>query len=178
MPAPANVTVAKQLKEKTEKATFIRNFIFGVEDSLVSTVGLVSGVAVAGVDKTTILLTGLVLIVVEALSMGVGSLLSESSTQELVFRKRSSLRLPVVGGLIMFVSYFVAGFIPLAPYALLDVAHAFPLSIAMSVLTLFLLGYVSARVLKGKPLRSGLRMLVLGGLAIGAGALIGHWLRV
>lgn len=164
--------------QKSAQATFIRNFIFGVEDSLVSTVGLVSGVAVAGVDKSTIILTGLVLIVVEALSMGVGSLLSESSTQELVFRKRSSLRLPVVGGLIMFVSYFVAGFIPLAPYAFLDVAQAFPLSIVLSILTLFLLGYVSARMFQGRPVRSGLRMLILGGLAIGAGALIGYWLRV
>ena len=160
-----------------EKATFIRNFIFGVEDSLVSTVGLVSGVAVAGVDRGTILLTGLVLIVVEALSMGVGSLLAESSTQELVFRKGASLRLPVTGGLIMFVSYFVAGFIPLAPYAFFEVAQAFPLSILASLVALFLLGYGSASVFKGKRTRSALRMLILGGLAIAAGALIGSWLH-
>lgn len=160
-----------------DKATFLRNFIFGVEDSLVSTVGLVSGVAVAGVDKATIILTGLVLIVVEALSMGVGSLLAESSTQELVFRKRSSLRLPVIGGAVMFLSYFVAGFIPLAPYAFFDVGRAFPLSIALSLGALFLLGYVSAVVFKGRPTRSALRMLILGGLAIAAGALIGNALH-
>lgn len=29
------------------QATYFRNFIFGVEDSLVSTVGLLSGVAIA-----------------------------------------------------------------------------------------------------------------------------------
>lgn len=156
-----------------DKATFIRNFIFGVEDSLVSTVGLVSGVAVAGVDRGTILLTGLVLIVVEALSMGVGSVLSESSTQELALRKGGSLRVPVVGGSIMFVSYFIAGFIPLAPYAVFGVDAAFPLSIAASLVALFLLGYVSARMFKGRPVRSALRMLVLGGLAIGAGVVIG-----
>ena len=158
---------------KTEKAAFVRNFIFGVEDSLVSTVGLVSGVAVAGVDRSTVMLTGLVLIVVEALSMGVGSLLAESSTQEFVFRKGKSLKLPIFGGLVMFVSYFVAGFIPLAPYAFLAVDQAFPLSIAVSLVALFLLGYVSARVFGGRSVRSALRMFLLGGLAIGAGALIG-----
>jgi VIT1/CCC1 family predicted Fe2+/Mn2+ transporter len=161
---------------KTEKAAFVRNFIFGVEDSLVSTVGLVSGVAVAGMDRSTVLLTGLVLIVVEALSMGVGSLLAESSAEELVFRKRKSLRLPILGGGIMFISYFVAGFIPLAPYAFFEIVDAFPMSIAASVIALFTLGYASAKLLKGQPMRSGLRMLVLGGLAIGAGALIGHFL--
>lgn len=161
---------------KGDKATFVRNFIFGVEDSLVSTVGLVSGVAVAGVERGTVLLTGLVLIVVEALSMGVGSLLAESSTQELVFKKASALRSAVFGGAVMFVSYFIAGFIPLAPYVFLDVAQAFPLSIALSLVALFGLGFGSASVLKGKRTRSGLRMFVLGGLAIAAGALIGGWL--
>jgi VIT1/CCC1 family predicted Fe2+/Mn2+ transporter len=53
------------------KTIYLRNFIFGVEDSLVSTVGLLSGVAVAGVASRTILLTGVVLIFVEAFSMAV-----------------------------------------------------------------------------------------------------------
>src|SRR3989338_4103836 len=45
---------------------YIRNLIFGVEDSLVSTVDLLSGVAAAGVPRSVIFLTGVVLIFVEA----------------------------------------------------------------------------------------------------------------
>ena len=41
-----------------KKAFFIRNFIFGVEDSLVSTVGLLSGVVVGGVSKDAVVLVG------------------------------------------------------------------------------------------------------------------------
>ena len=52
-----------------------------MEDSLVSTVGLLSGVAVANVPMTTILLTGLILIFVEAISMAAGSFLSEYSAE-------------------------------------------------------------------------------------------------
>ena len=40
--------------------TYLRSFIFGVEDSLVSTVGLLSGVAIANASRDTILLTGTV----------------------------------------------------------------------------------------------------------------------
>lgn len=38
--------------------SYFRNFIFGVEDSLVSTVGLLSGVAIAGVAQRSLLAVG------------------------------------------------------------------------------------------------------------------------
>src|SRR3989344_3129963 len=62
---------------------YVRNFIFGAEDSLVSTVGLLSGVAIGGVAKVDILLPGMVLIFVEAFSMAVGSFLAEFSVRKL-----------------------------------------------------------------------------------------------
>lgn len=156
---------------------YIRNFIFGVEDSLVSTVGLLSGIAAADVPGRTIFLTGAVLVVVEALSMGVGSLLSESSAEEYTARRGVSMRRSVRGGIIMFVSYFVAGFVPLAPYALLDATAAFPVSIGASLVALFLLGSVSAMKYHARVMRSGLRMLILGGIAIAAGVAVGGLLK-
>ncbi len=161
---------------KHEKATFVRNFIFGVEDSLVSTVGLVSGVAAANVDRRTIFVSGIILIVVEALSMGVGSVLSETSTQEFVLKRVRTQGTTIIGGVIMFFSYFAAGFIPLLPYILLDVERAFPTSILASLAFLFILGYISARKFNAPAIRSGTRMLVLGGIAILAGVGIGTWI--
>ena len=163
---------------KKEKAAYIRNFIFGVEDSLVSTVGLVSGIAAAGVDRSTLFVTGMILIVVEALSMGVGSLLAESSAEEFTDKRKTSLRLPITGALIMFVSYFVAGFIPLLPYAVLETSRALPLSIIVSLIALFLLGYVSAAMFNAPRTRSAWRMIILGGLAIAAGSLIGRFFHL
>jgi len=52
-----------------------RNFVFGVEDSLVSTVWLLSGAAAVVVAQETVLPTDFVLIFVEEFSMGVGSFL-------------------------------------------------------------------------------------------------------
>ncbi|MDO8600668.1 MAG: VIT1/CCC1 transporter family protein [bacterium] len=154
---------------------YIRNFIFGVEDSLVSTVGLLSGVAIAGVERHTILLTGLVLIFVEAFSMGVGSFLSEHSVEEYAAQREVSSRRSVGGAVIMFGSYLVSGFIPLAPYVLWQASSAFWISIVFSLAALFLLGACGARLFKIGILRKGFEMLFVGGIAIGVGVFVGQF---
>lgn len=61
----------------------IREIVFGLEDSLVSTLGTVSGVAVGSGQVQVVLLAGMVLVVVEAVSMAAGSYLSSKSSTEL-----------------------------------------------------------------------------------------------
>lgn len=157
---------------------YVRNFVFGVEDSLVSTVGLLSGIAAAGVGRGTILLTGVILIFVEALSMAVGSYLSEFSAEEYMRHTEMSFKHPLLGGVIMFFSYFLAGFVPLLPYALASRSFAFILSILGSLVALFALGVVSARAVRRPFLRSALRMLFLGGIAIAVGIIVGQFMQV
>lgn len=155
----------------------VRNAVFGVEDGLVSTVGFLAGIAAADVPRKTLFLSGLVLIVVEALSMGVGSILAEETVEELRL-KNADGRTALVGGGVMFVSYFLAGLVPLGPYLMFPGREAFALSILVSFLFLFMLGLISGRVGKGSPVRSALRMLLLGGLAIAAGVAVGRGLRM
>ena len=159
--------------DQESKREYLRNFVFGVEDSLVSTVGLLSGVAIAGVESATIILTGVILIFVEALSMGAGSFLAESSTEEFSRHHHKHNQLAVVGGGIMFLSYFLAGFIPLAPYFLFAPFQALVFSILLSMISLFGLGLLSARISHIKSSRVALRMLVVGGLAIVVGTVVG-----
>lgn len=153
--------------------TYFRNFIFGVEDSLVSTVGLLSGIAIAGVETKTVLLTGVVLIFVEAISMAAGSFLSEAEAEDLENSKHS---LSIASGAVMFASYFVAGFVPLAPYVFADADSAFWYSITVSVCALFLLGAWSGRLSRKGILRSAIRMALVGGAAIGVGVTVGSFL--
>ncbi|MBP9869757.1 VIT1/CCC1 transporter family protein [Patescibacteria group bacterium] len=164
------------MRSRKTTAGYLRNFIFGVEDSLVSTVGLLSGIAAASVPRETIILTGAILIMVEAFSMGIGSLLSESSSEEMV-NKKSDEKRSAIGGAIMFISYAISGFIPLSPYMFLETSRALPISIAASLVALFALGFISARRFGVSGLKSGIRMFLLGGLAIAAGALVGEWLK-
>lgn len=156
---------------REEFASYVRNFIFGVEDSLVSTAGLLSGIAAAGLPKKEIFLTGIILIFVEAFSMGAGSYLSEESAEEFTGAKKS---ISLQGALIMFFSYFAAGFIPLAPYLIFSVNPAFFFSITMSLVALFVLGIISSRIFRAlHTVRHGLRMLIIGGTAILVGIVVG-----
>ncbi|MEK7556605.1 MAG: VIT1/CCC1 transporter family protein, partial [Patescibacteria group bacterium] len=151
--------------ERKAFAAYLRTAVFGVEDSLVSTVGLLSGIAVAGVPRSAILVTGFVLIFVEAFSMAVGSWLSENAAQEYENRRDVPLRRSFDEGVVMFVSYFIFGFVPLAPYLMLEVSDAFPVSVAVSLVALFALGAASGRISHAGIARNGLRMLLVGGLA-------------
>ncbi|MEK7546661.1 MAG: VIT1/CCC1 transporter family protein [Patescibacteria group bacterium] len=155
----------------------LRNFVFGVEDSLVSTVGLLSGIAMADVSKQTILLTGIVLIFVEAFSMAVGSFLSENSADEYAAQTKTSYGQNAFDGVIMFLSYFISGFVPIFPYIIFPVTSAFWISIVLSLFALFLLGATVGRFAHLGILRGGLRMCVIGGLAILVGSAIGALLN-
>lgn len=145
-----------------------RNLMFGAEDSLVSTVGVLFGVSTALHSRPTILLTGLVVIAVEALSMGAGAYLSEISTQELT-KKKASLK-PIGDGIIMFFSYLITGFIPLLPYLFFDIETGRIVSVSLTVVALFVLGFIP-----GKKVKAGLRMVVIAGIAIFVGYLIGRF---
>lgn len=152
-----------------------RNFIFGVEDSLVSTVGLLSGIAIAAVPVKTIFLTGVVLIFVEAFSMAAGSFLSESSAEEY----RSSTVSPIskknalASALIMFCSYFVSGFIPLSAYLIWPVGTALVYSVLFSVCALFILGAIGATVSGTNIFKNAFRMGLIGGGAVAIGLIAG-----
>ena len=156
----------------------VRNFIFGVEDSLVSTVGLLSGVAITGTSRNYVILTGTILIFVEAFSMAVGSILSEHSAEEYVKRKEIAIKNSVKGGLIMFSSYFVSGFIPLSPYIFLKNNSAFSVSIAFSIVALGLLGVFSGKISGTNIFSNVLKMVLLGGVAIVVGVVVGNLVNV
>lgn len=159
------------------KAAYLRNFVFGVEDSLVSTVGLISGVAAAGVDRSIVAVTGLVLIFVEAFSMALGSFLADTSALEYTTHATKSRRRTFISAGIMFSSYFISGFIPLSPYLIIHDAP-FWWAIALSLAALLTLGFVSAKISHVPTWRSGLRMLLVGGIAITVGVGVGKYLRM
>lgn len=147
-------------------AAHVRNFVFGVEDSLVSTVGLLSGLAAGNVPRQQIILAGIILLLVEAFSMAVGSLLSEQSAEEYLNHREVPIAPAVTDSIIMFASYFLAGLLTLAPYFAMESNRALPLSIALSLSALLLVGIVSAGSFGVNILKNGLRTLVIGGIAL------------
>ncbi len=152
---------------------YLRTIIFGITDSLVSTVGLLAGIDVSGAPHATIALTGLVYAFVEAFSMAVGNFLSEESGEEYERKAAVSGRQAFSAGAVMFIAFVLASFIPLVPYLLFTGWMAPTISVVGSVLALFVVGLMSARISRLPMIWRGVRMALLGGSAIIIGVLVG-----
>jgi len=83
------VAVPGRLEERkaaVERKVRARELVFGVQDGLLSTVGLLSGVSVATQSRFTVALTGVAAAVTGALSMATGSFLAARTEKE-IFEK-------------------------------------------------------------------------------------------
>ena len=157
---------------------YLRNVIFGISDSLVSTVGLLSGIDASGTTRQVVLLTGIIYAFVEAFSMAVGSFLSEESAEQYESKTAATGNQPFIGGVIMFISFVLASFIPIVPYMFLSITAALRLSIVLSILALFIVGIVSARLAHINLFQQAIKTTLLGGAAIVIGVIVGKFVKV
>lgn len=210
----------------------IRELVFGLEDSLVSTLGVVVGVGAGTADAKVVMLSGVVLVIVEALSMAAGSFISSKSHREMLeqavkeeeweienepeeekeelramYKMRgfsddeveilvrrvtadkklwleemmskelkinaADLEEPGKNAFVMFFSYLAGGVIPIVPFALLAVPSAMAVSAALTIFTLFVIGFIKGRVLSHDGWKSGLELMLVSSAAAGIGYLIG-----
>lgn len=160
--------------------TSMRELIFGLEDSLVSTLGTITGIAIGTKSTYIVILSGLVLLAAESTSMAAGSYLSNRSANEAEdkLNKSSTKRTrqyPIRGSAVMLVSYLLGGLVPLSPYFFLLPKQAIPLSILMTIITLFFVGYWSAFYTGRSHIKSGLEMMIVSLSAAMIGYGIGYW---
>ncbi len=156
---------------------YLRSTVFGFQDALVSTTGVIVGVAIGTQDKSIVLLAGVATIMVEALSMAAGQYMSEKTVQQMNKTKKHTDNL-VIGALIMYCSYFLGGLVPLIPILLFPLPDAALISIIFSLIGLLLLGIIKAKIVKESVLRSAVEILILGGAATAVGLLVGYFLKV
>ncbi len=64
----------------------LRDAVFGVQDGLVSTLGALTGIAEGTESRVTVIISGIVIITVESLSMAAGSYLSSKSQRQYLQR--------------------------------------------------------------------------------------------
>lgn len=155
---------------------YLQSAMFGFNDALVSTTGVIVGIATGTGNKEVVILAGVVTILVEALSMGSGQYLSSRSAHQ--FERTESLRQPALSGVIMFLAYFLAGLVPLLSVVLFPIAYSAYVAIAASLSCLLILGYLKGKIVGASPLRSALEVFVIGGLATVIGLVVGKMLGV
>ncbi|MBI2338284.1 VIT1/CCC1 transporter family protein [Candidatus Daviesbacteria bacterium] len=156
---------------------YFRSIMFGIQDGLVSTTGVVVGISAGVPDRAIIILASFVAVSVEASSMAAGQYSSEKAVHEMDRRHRHRDDL-IMGAGIMFFSYLFAGLIPILPFLIFPADIARILSILFALIGLFVVGYFKGKIVKSRPLRSAAEMLLIGGLATVIGLIVGNILKV
>lgn len=126
----------------------MREIVFGLEDAFVSTLGAVTGIAAGAQNTQVVILSGLVIVSVEALSMSAGSYLSNKTAieaEDAVLRESGEKREQfsdhiLRSAVVMGVFYTLGGIVPLAPYFFFPISQAYAPSIVLTALCLFALG--------------------------------------
>jgi VIT1/CCC1 family predicted Fe2+/Mn2+ transporter len=74
-------------------------------------------------------------------------------------------------------SYVVGGLVPLSPYMFVgDLTNALLVSVAVTLVALFLFGYFKGRLTGINPLKGGLQTVIIGGLASAAAFGLARWI--
>jgi VIT1/CCC1 family predicted Fe2+/Mn2+ transporter len=112
---------------------FIRALVSNIEEGLVLTVGLLSGIAIAGLSHETIVLVGMVFVFVGGIAAASRYKLAHMRIPEYAATSTTAC---IMLGLL----YIVAGIVPLLPYMVLPVSSAFTSSIVCSFAAAFIIG--------------------------------------
>lgn len=156
---------------------YFRSIMFGLQDGLVSTTGVVVGISTGVSDQAIIILAAFVAVSVEASSMAASQYSSEKAVHQMDKSGKHADSL-TLGATLMFFSYLFAGLIPISPFLIFPPETARIISIAASLMTLFVIGYFKGKIVEHRALRSALEMFVIGGLATIIGLVVGNLLKV
>lgn len=162
----------------------IREMTFGVEDGLISILGLVAGVTGANVNNYFIILAGVAGMIPAAISMSAGVYLSNKSQKEYLETRYKKKKLrgivgnPLYDALVIGVSFIIAGWIPIFPYLLFEKITALYTAIILTVIALFIYGVYKTKYTKKNWFRSGLEMVVVSLFAALVGYLVGYLFKI
>lgn len=156
---------------------YLRSGMFGLQDGLVSTTGVVVGISTGVEDKAIIILASLVAVTVEATSMAAGQYSSEKAVHQMDETGKHTDSL-ILGATIMFLAYFLGGMVPIIPTLLLPQPDARLVAVIAALVGLFTVGLIKGHFVKTKPLRSATELLIIGGIATSIGLLVGYFLKI
>lgn len=151
-----------------EKATLLRDAVFGANDGIITTFAVVAGSQGAKLSPEIVIILGLANLFADGVSMASGNYLGVQS--EIAYQKQKKQKsihadhTPLRHGATTFVSFVVAGFLPLIPF-LTALSEKFLFSAILVGATLFLVGSMRSMYTKKSWLVSGFEMFFIGGIA-------------
>lgn len=156
---------------------YLRSLMFGLQDGIVSTTGVVVGISTGISSKPIIVLAALVAVMVEATSMAAGQYSSEKAVHQLDKTGKHTDSL-FLGAVIMFFAYLMGGSFSIIPTLLFRQPEARIIAIMSSFAGLFFIGYLKGYLVEHKPLRSAIELFIIGSVATTIGLIVGFFLKV
>jgi len=154
------------IKERIQdKADYIRDIVLSANDGLVTTFAVVAGSLGASLPPSIVVILGLANLFADGLSMSTGAYLGVKS--EIEFEQNAGQKIkignkPLMNGLVSFVSFGIAGFIPLMSYVF-KFQNAFVVSAVLVAVSLFIVGIFRGIVSNKHILRTAFENLFIGG---------------
>lgn len=162
----------------------MRDVVFGVNDAILTNLGIVAGFSVALQSNKFIILASLVDIFISAFAMSFGTYMSRTSEQDFLRTKLKKAALdqaadamgqPIKAAVVMWFTYVAAGFIPIAPFLLgLPIKVALPLAMAAGIGAFFILGALKGALTKTSIVGSAIKFLLFGLVSAAIGLAVGR----
>ena len=166
--------------QKIKKALhedYLRSLMFGLQDGIVSTTGVVVGISTGVNNKEIVVLAALVAVTVEATSMAAGQYSSEKAVHQMDKSGKHSDDL-FIGALIMFIAYMIGGSFSIIPTIIFDQSTGRILAVVSAFIGLFFIGYIKGHIVEHRPLRSAFELFIIGSIATAIGVIVGNLLKV
>ena len=154
----------------------IREFVFGMQDGILSTVALATSIAVAGSEKSIIIVAATAAAIAGTISMSTGSYLSSKAYLETLSVDSDIVNESLKDALTMGISFVIVAIIPIIPHIMFSTNRAIPIAILVSLVGLFALGFGTGKIANLSPLRKGLEISIIGGFAAMLAFLVGNFL--
>lgn len=155
---------------------YLRSLMFGLQDGIVSTTGVVVGISFGIEDKSIIVLAALVAVMVEATSMAAGQYSSEKAVHQMDKSGKHTDNL-IIGAAIMFFAYLIGGAFSIIPTLIFDQPAGRYAAIISAFIGLWVIGYLKGKIVDHQPLRSAIELFAIGGIASAIGIIVGILMR-
>ena len=158
----------------------LKDIILGGQDGVVNVLGLVLGVAAATNTTKIVLISGLAATFAESISMAAVAYTSTKAAKQYYLSRKTKIpkedNSPAHSTIVVGLSSFIGSLIPLLPFFFFSVSTSIILSLIISVLVLYIVGYQKAKITIGDPVKEGIQLSLIGISAATVGYLIGFLL--
>ncbi|HEX9594892.1 MAG TPA: VIT1/CCC1 transporter family protein [Candidatus Saccharimonadales bacterium] len=151
----------------------------GWEGGLSTTTAIIAGLMISTDKPDLVVLIAIISFMVQAFNGAVGRFSAEQTEQELDSRRRwMSYADPAKDAIVQFLAHVTVSILVILPIVMIaNVLIAVSLSICITLLFLFFIGFYKGRLAKTSGLRDGVELVVLGSLIISIGITAGYFLQ-